>query len=101
MTARHYARWAYLAGIAALVVVFGAWPWYSSGPSAFVPEAGLLGWFATRTQPVTPAEVSSLHGAQLITWNLYVLAGLVIVLSLLVPAWGACRRRLRSEATAA
>jgi alpha-1,2-mannosyltransferase len=101
MTARHYARWAYLAGIAALVVVFGAWPWYSSGPSAFVPEAGLLGWFATRTQPVTPAEISSLHGAQLITWNLYVLAGLVIVLSLLVPAWGACRRRLRSEATAA
>lgn len=85
-------RAAYLAAIAALMLAFGAWPAHIRGPGAFVPQRAFLGWF-TATGPRTFRAVDHLHGAQIVTWNLYVLAGCVIVGVLLADAWRRWRRR--------
>ena len=89
--ARGAARAAYLALGVALFAVFADWPTRWTGPLAFVPH-GLVG-FNTRKHPMS--EIFHLHGAQLIGWNLYVLAGLVIFTGLLAAATAAWRNRAR------
>jgi hypothetical protein len=89
--ARGAARAAYLALGVALFAVFADWPAKWTGPLAFVPH-GLVG-FNTRKHPMS--EIFHLHGTQLIGWNLYVLAGMVIFTGLLAAATAAWRNRAR------
>ena len=55
--------------------MFGGWPEHWTGPLALVPD-GLLGFFVG---PHPAHEVYHLHGLQLISWNLFVVAGLVML----------------------
>jgi len=84
------ARAAWVIVLVATAAVFGAWPWQYSGPLAFVPGRGLLAW---AVRPPQIYQVTSLHGWQLLTWNLFVAAGGAAWLALLAGAWLAWRRR--------
>ena len=92
MTARPLARAGYLVTMALIAGVMGSWPWRWSGPKAFVPRRGLLGWFV---RPPEVTQLMVLHGWKLLTWNLWVVSGLVIYLALLVAAVLAWRKRPR------
>ncbi|HEV2242488.1 MAG TPA: glycosyltransferase 87 family protein [Streptosporangiaceae bacterium] len=72
--ARGAARWAYLALAGAVVAVYGGWPYRWTGRLAFVPH-GLLGFFIG---PHPQHLKYDLRGLQLISWNLFVLGGLVM-----------------------
>jgi alpha-1,2-mannosyltransferase len=85
--ARGAPRWAYWALAAALVAVFADWPYHWTGPLAFVPH-GLVGFYVGR-HPMS--EIFHLQGLQLISWNLFVLAGLAMFACLLVAAGRAWR----------
>ena len=76
----------------------GSWPWRWSGPTAFVPRRGLLGWFV---QPPEVTQLMVLHGWKLLTWNLWVVVGLVIYLALLVAAVVTWRQRPQGTVRAA
>jgi alpha-1,2-mannosyltransferase len=80
--ARGAVRAAYLALGVALFAVFADWPARWTGPLAFVPH-GLVG-FNTRKHPMS--EIFHLHGTQLLSWNLYVLAGIAIFAGLMASA---------------
>lgn len=69
------ARWAYWVLGGAVAGVFGGWPEDWTGPMAFVPH-GLVGFFAG---PHPANEIYHLHGIQLISWNLFVVAGLAML----------------------
>jgi alpha-1,2-mannosyltransferase len=87
MNGRGIVRWLWLATGLVTAAIFGSWPWTYSGPLAYLPQRGLLGWFA---QPPLSYHVTDLHGWQLLTYNLFVLSGLVIYLVMLaasVLAW--------------
>ncbi|HUD35931.1 MAG TPA: glycosyltransferase 87 family protein [Streptosporangiaceae bacterium] len=87
MTSGRVLRWLYLTAGLGIIAIFGAWPWAYSGPLAFVPQRGLLGWFV---RPPISYRVIALHGWQLLSYNLFVLTGLVIYLIMLaasVLAW--------------
>ncbi len=73
--ARGAARWAWLVLAGGVASVFGGWPGHWTGPLAFVPH-GLLGFFIG---PHPQDEKYHLHGLQLVSWNLFVLAGLVML----------------------
>lgn len=88
MTTRRWARWGFLVATIATAVVFGSWPRRYSGPDAFVPGHGFLGWFV---QPPQIYAVTTLHGFQLLTFNLFVVAGCVIFLAMLAWAWRSWR----------
>jgi alpha-1,2-mannosyltransferase len=94
MTSRGLARIGLIAGAIATAAVFGSWPWNWSGSQAFVPERGLLGWFVG---PPQVNQVTSIHGWQLLSWNLFVAAGLVMYLAILAGVWPAWRNRSRGE----
>jgi alpha-1,2-mannosyltransferase len=80
--ARGAARATYLALGVALFAVFADWPARWTGRLAFVPH-GLVG-FNTGRHPMS--EIFHLHGTQLLSWNLYVLAGIAIFAGLLASA---------------
>lgn len=83
MDARRIALAAWvLAGIA-ISVVFGSWPQFYSGSMALVPRSGLVGWFV---RPPQSYAVTTLHGWELLTWNLFVVAGSIIYLVMIVVA---------------
>jgi alpha-1,2-mannosyltransferase len=82
---RSAARWVQAAA-AGVAIVFGDWPSHWSGPLAFVPR-GLLRLFPG---PFGPDQKYHLHGLQVIGWNLYVIAGLVM-LAAAVAAAARCR----------
>lgn len=73
--ARGAARWAWLVLAGGVASVFGGWPGHWTGPLAFVPH-GLVGFFIG---PHPQDEKYHLHGLQLVSWNLFVLAGLVML----------------------
>lgn len=81
--ARRAARLACWAVAAAAAAVFAAWPIHIAGPRAFVPH----GLVALNIGPHPLAEVFHLHGFQLVSWNVYVLAGLGMFVFML--AWAA------------
>jgi len=83
MDARRIALAAYLAAGIGVAVVFGSWPLTYSGPLALVPQRGLIGWFV---QPPQSYAVTTLHGWELLTWNMFVVAGSVIYLAMLATA---------------
>jgi len=80
--ARGAARWAYGALAAGVAALFGAWPDHWAGPGALVPQ-GLLGLF---TGPHPVHEKYHLYGLQVMSWNLYVLAGLALFALAVVAA---------------
>jgi len=94
--ARGAARWAYWALAVALVAVFADWPDHWTGRLAFVPH-GLVGFNVGR-HPMS--EIFHLQGIQLISWNLFVLAGLAIFACLIVAAGRAFRAGRDSGGTA-
>ena len=73
-------------------MVFGGWPERYSGTGAFVATRGLLGWFV---QPPAIYNVTHLHGIQLLTWNLFVVAGSLLYLIMVGIAAGRFWRRRR------
>ena len=83
--ARGKVRAGYAALIAALALVFLDWPTHWTGRSAFVPH-GLVGFNVGR-HPMS--EIFHLHGTQIVGWNLYMLAGIVIFTGLLAAATAA------------
>jgi alpha-1,2-mannosyltransferase len=89
MAGQTWRRWLYLAGAVVVTAIFGSWPWNYSGPDAYVPQRGLVGWFV---RPPLSYNVLQLQGWQLLTWNLFVVAGLVIFVIMLVVAWVSWRR---------
>ena len=88
VAARRAARLACWAAAAAVAAVFADWPAQIAGPAAFIPH-GLLGF---RFGPHPLAEIYHLRGFQLVSWNVYVLAGLGIFAFLLARAAIAWRR---------
>jgi alpha-1,2-mannosyltransferase len=89
------ARWTYLALASAVAAVFGGWPGDWTGQPAIVPR-GLLGFLGG---PHPQREKYHLHGVQLISWNLFVLAGLLMFAFAVIAA--ARTRRRRPAATSA
>jgi len=92
MTARPLARAGYVLAIIAIAGVMGSWPWRYSGPRAFVPRRGLLGWFV---RPPKVTQIMVVHGWQLLTWNLWVAVGSLMYVALIVTAVLSWRRRER------
>jgi alpha-1,2-mannosyltransferase len=91
-TARPVVKAAWILAIVLISGIMGAWPWRYSGSKAFVPRRGLLGWFV---KPPEVTQVMVVHGWQLLTWNLWVVIGLVIYLAFVVEAIVAWRKRPR------
>jgi alpha-1,2-mannosyltransferase len=89
MGARRTVLAAYLAAGIGVAAVFGSWPLRYTGPIGLVPERGLIGWFV---QPPQSYAVTTLHGWELLTWNLFVVAGSVIYLVILGTAVVVWRR---------
>ncbi|HEX6932299.1 MAG TPA: glycosyltransferase 87 family protein [Streptosporangiaceae bacterium] len=90
--ARPVVKACYIAGIVIISGVMASWPWKYSGPRAYVPRRGLLGWFV---KPPEVTQVTVVHGWQLLTWNLWVAVGVVIYLALVATAIVAWRKRPR------
>jgi alpha-1,2-mannosyltransferase len=89
--ARGARRRAWAALAVAVAAVYAAWPAHWTGPSALVPR-GLLGFFIG---PHPDHEKYHLHGAAVISWNLYVLGGLALLALAVAGAarTGVLRRR--------
>jgi len=92
MTARPLARAGYVLTIIVIAGVMGSWPWRYSGPRAYVPRRGLLGWFV---RPPKTTQIMVVHGWQLLTWNLWVAVGGLIYLALIATAVVSWRGRER------
>ena len=82
MSARRSRSWIFVALLLVTLGVYGSWPWNYSGPNAYVPKRGLLGWFTTNPQ----TQVTDLHGWQLLSWNLYIAGGAVVFLAMAAAA---------------
>jgi alpha-1,2-mannosyltransferase len=95
-TARPVVKACLIAGIVLISGVMAAWPWKYSGPRAYVPRRGLLGWFV---KPPENTLVQVVHGWQLLTWNLWVAVGIVIYLALVAAAIVTWRMRPRRKVT--
>jgi alpha-1,2-mannosyltransferase len=94
LAARGAARWGYWGFGVGLAAVFTDWPVHVTGRLAFVPH-GLVG-FDVHRHPMT--EIFHLHGIQLVSWNLFVLGGLVMFAFMVSRAWLAWRDRNRAAA---
>jgi alpha-1,2-mannosyltransferase len=93
--ARGAARWGYWGFGAALAGVFADWPTHWTGRLAFVPH-GLVG-FDVRRHPMS--EIFHLNAIQLVSWNLFVLGGLVMFAFMVGRAWLAWRDRRAAAVT--
>jgi alpha-1,2-mannosyltransferase len=93
-TARPIVKACLVLGIVIIAGVMASWPWKYSGPRAFVPRRGLLGWFV---KPPEVTQVTVVHGWQLLTWNLWVVIGIVVYLALVAAAIVTWRRRPRRQ----
>jgi hypothetical protein len=92
--ARPVVKAAWIVAVVLVSGIMGAWPWRYSGPKAFVPRRGLLGWFV---KPPEVTQIMVVHGWQLLTWNLWVVVGLVIYLAFVAEAIIAWRKRPRRQ----
>jgi alpha-1,2-mannosyltransferase len=91
-TARPIVKACLVLGIVLITGIMASWPWKYSGPRAFVPRRGLLGWFV---KPPEVTQVTVVHGWQLLTWNLWVVIGIVVYLALVAAAIVTWRKRPR------
>ena len=92
--ARPVVKVCYVVGIVLIAGIMGSWPWKYSGPLAYVPRRGLLGWFV---KPPEVTQITVVHGWQLLTWNLWVVIGLVVYLALVAAAVVTWRKRPRRK----
>jgi alpha-1,2-mannosyltransferase len=86
-----WARAGYVVLFAAVAGVYGAWPYRWDAATHFHTYYGLISWFRG---PHLDDEVYDLHGIQVITWNIFVVAGLVllaIAIAVAARAWRAQR----------
>ena len=95
MRASGAARAGYLGLGAALAAVFADWPTLWTGRLAFVPH-GLVGFHVGR-HPMS--EIFHLSGLQLVSWNFFVLGGLVMFAFMVGWAWLARRDRRGAAVT--
>jgi alpha-1,2-mannosyltransferase len=95
-TARPIVKACYIAGIVLIAGIMGSWPWRYSGPRAFVPRRGVLGWFV---KPPEVTQIMVVHGWQLLTWNLWVVIGIVMYIVLIAAAIVTWRKRPRRQVT--
>jgi alpha-1,2-mannosyltransferase len=93
--ARGAARWGYWGFGVALAGLFADWPTHWTGRLAFVPH-GLVG-FDVRRHPMS--EIFHLSAIQLVSWNLFVLGGLVLFAFMVGRAWLAWRDRRAAAVT--
>jgi alpha-1,2-mannosyltransferase len=89
-------RWAWWATAALTLGLYGDWPYAWAGKSAFETYYGLLAWFR-HGHPHD--EQYHLHGFEVVTWNLFVLAGLVMLIVSVVAAVRAWQARESVEAS--
>jgi alpha-1,2-mannosyltransferase len=82
------ARWAFGVLAAGVAAVYGGWP-YLNGEQEGVPH-GLIGFFIG---PHPRHEQYYLHGIQILSWNLFAIAGLVMFAFALAAAARAWRAR--------
>jgi alpha-1,2-mannosyltransferase len=92
---RGAARWGYWGFGVALAGLFADWPTHWTGRLAFVPH-GLVG-FDVRRHPMS--EIFHLSAIQLVSWNLFVLGGLVLFAFMVGRAWLAWRGRRAAAVT--
>jgi alpha-1,2-mannosyltransferase len=93
MTARPIARVGCVLAIILVAGIMGSWPWRYSGPRAYVPKRGLLGWFV---RPPEVTQIAVVHGWQVLSWNLWVAVGSAVYLALLASAVVLWLRRPRA-----
>lgn len=96
MTSRGPSRWALWTAMILTAAAVGAWPSQWSGPQAFVPGRGLLGWFA-RPAELNQAAIFGSHGWALLTWNLWSAIGSAIYLGMLASVWPCWRQHRRQR----
>jgi hypothetical protein len=96
MTSRGPGRWALWTAMLLTAAVVGAWPSQWSGPMAFVPSRGLLGWFVQPPELGEPTIVGT-HGWALLTWNLWSAVGSAIYLGMLASVWPSWRHRRQRQ----
>jgi alpha-1,2-mannosyltransferase len=82
------ARWAFGVLAAGVAAIYGGWP-YLNGQLIWVPH-GLIGFFIG---PHPVHEIYYLHGLQVLSWNLFVIAGLVMFAFALAAAARTWRER--------
>jgi hypothetical protein len=100
MDARRVVLAAYAVAGITVAALYGSWPLTYSGPSALVPGRGLIDWFV---QPSQSYAATTIQGWELLTWNLFVVGGSVIYLTLVGAAavvWWRNRARRRPAAPA-
>jgi alpha-1,2-mannosyltransferase len=101
-------RWCYLGGAALVTAVFGAWPGFLWGQPVDLGgfSMGLI-WIPPNTNPGVYAQHGDQpsyaeyhwHGFQVLTGNLYVLAGIVLMVLIVTLAVRAELARRRARAT--
>jgi alpha-1,2-mannosyltransferase len=84
-------RWAWYGVGIGVFVVFGAYPYTFHGPQGYVLDGGLLGIVSRKANR---AHINDLHPGLLITWNLYILAGMALFVMMLITAWRARKQAL-------
>jgi alpha-1,2-mannosyltransferase len=93
---RGAARWAWWAAAALTIGLYGDWPYAWTGKNALLSYYGLLGLFRHQ-HPLS--EQYHLHGFQFVTWNLFVIAGLVMLIVAVVAAVRSRPSRESAEAS--
>jgi alpha-1,2-mannosyltransferase len=102
LRARGALRWCYLAGAALIAAVFGAWPGFLWGQPLDLSGFGMgLIWIPPNTNPGVFAQHGDQssyaeyhwHGFQLLTGNLYVLTGILLLVLAAVLAARTLRAR--------
>jgi Glycosyltransferase family 87 len=97
MTTRGAGRWALWTTMVLTAAAVGSWPWRWSGPEAFMPGRGMLGWFVQPPEIGQPTILGT-HGWALLTWNLWIAVGSAIYLGMLASVLPSWRRRPRRVA---
>lgn len=83
-----WARAGYVVLIAAVVGLYGGWPYKWTSSTYFHTYYGMIGFFVG---PHPQDEIYHLHGVQILSWNIFAVAGLVMLAILIVAAARAWR----------
>ncbi|MGH3155712.1 MAG: glycosyltransferase 87 family protein, partial [Streptosporangiaceae bacterium] len=90
------ARWVWWAATAVTLGLYDDWPYAWTGRNALLTYYGLLSFFQHHH---SQGEQYHLHGFQFITWNLFVVAGLMMLIVAVVAAARVWQARQSVEAS--